>query len=535
MDVDQLEKELVNYPDRESADRFISELRNGVYPGFRELPSDSFVCKNNLSAIRNPEIVDELLQKEVEKGYVIGPLDDIPFESYRISPISIATKKYADPPKPRLVVDYSSPHDDPDHPSLNDLISKEDFSLTYTKIDEAIKIIQTYGPNTWLCKTDLTDAFKQIMVHPSVWGYQGIRWRNKYYFFTRLVFGCRSSPALFDQLSRMIVWIAKNNYGIDVMLFLLDDFLCIDKPDHNAFRTMAILTLILNKLRIPYSLKKTVGPVYSLEYLGLILDTVNMLCQLPDDKLCRMKRMITEFLGKVECTKREMLSLCGNLSYASRVVVSGRSFMFRLFRVAHSVDGLEEIVRIPKFAKYDLVMWLHFLNHWNGVSLFIENEATLADDMQLFTDASGNKDLGFGGYFQKSWFFGGWPKEILSRLSKKASIAFRELYPIVVAAILYGKSWSRKRIIFNCDNKGTCFIVNKGYSNKSEDIMRLMRRFTLVAAQFSFSYEARYLPGRYNKLADNLSRFKFQAFRKLAPEANDRPDEVPPPSEVMFG
>ena len=179
--------------------------------------------------------------------------------------------------------------------------------------------------------------------------------------------------------------------------------------------------------------------------------------------------MITDFLGKVECTKREMLSLCGNLSFATRVIPSGKSFMFRLFRVAHSVDKMSAKVAISNVAKADLTMWLHFLNHWNGVSFFIDKRLYNANDIELFTDASGNENLGFGGYFQGSWFYGGWPKDIMKRLTKKASIAFRELYPIVVAAILYGASWSRKRIIFNCDNKGTVFIVNKGYSNKSED------------------------------------------------------------------
>ena len=296
LDIDQLERELTKHPDRKFVDNLISGFRQGVYPGFQELPTESLLCKNNLSAIKNAKSVDELLQKEVDKGYIIGPLEQIPFDVYRINPISLADKKYADPPKPRLVVDYSAPHDDEGHFSLNDLISKEEFSLTYTKIDEAIKIIQEYGPRSWLCKTDLTDAFKQIMVHPTVWPYQGIRWRGKYYFFTRLVFGCRSSPKIFDQLSLALVWIAKNNYGIDVLLHLLDDFLAIDKPDVDADRTMAILTLILNKLKIPYSLRKTVGPVFSLEYLGLILDTANMLCKLPDDKIVRMKKNDHRFL-----------------------------------------------------------------------------------------------------------------------------------------------------------------------------------------------------------------------------------------------
>ena len=522
---------MTDNPDREFVDELIDVFREGAHLGIDELPEKSLICPNNLSARKQPTVVDELLQKEITQGYLIGPFPEPPFDVYRINPLSVAHKKYAEPPKPRLVVDYSSPHDNEEHSSLNDLISKEKFSLTYTKIDEAIQIIQNYGQKSWLCKTDLSDAFKQVPVHPKYWAFQGIKWRNQYYFYTRLVFGSRSSPKIFDNLSRAIVWIAKHKYGIDQVLHLLYDFLTIDRPSFNAHRTMALLTLILNKLKIPYSLKKTMGPLYVLEYLGLILDTLLMQCRLPADKLDRMIKTVAEYLDKKECTKREMLSLCGSLSFATRVIPIAKSFMFRLFKVAHSKKNLDATVTISKTAKGDLVMWQHFLSHWNGISLFIDNDETTSPSMHLFTDASG---FGHGGIFGNSWFYGEFPEDVLKRLTKKASIAFKELYPIVIAAVLFGKSWSRKRIVLHCDNKGVVGIVKKGYS-KSEDIMRLMRRLTLVAAYNSFSLTIEHVKGMDNKIADCISRFKFQEFRRLAPYANEHPCKLPPLSEIMFG
>ena len=505
---------------------------NGFEDGFdiaiNALPCTSFVCRNNLSAIRKPKITEELLQKEIEKGYVIGPFQAPPFDVYRINPISLAQKKYS--VKHRLVVDLSAPHNDPDHTSLNDLIAKEDFSLTYTKLDEAISIIQELGPRSWLCKTDLVDAFKQVPVKKKFWPYLGIRWKGKFYFYTRLVFGCRSSPKIFDFLSRAIVWIAKNNYGITKMLHLLDDFLTIDDPTAMAHRTMAILTLILNKLKIGYSFTKTVGPEHELEYLGLILDTVCMQCRLPVDKLNRITDMVAYFLGRSKCTKREMLSLCGNLSFATRVIPAGRSFMYRLFKAAYSVENLNHHITINIEAKADLAMWLHFLQNWNGVSLFLDVDESSADDMNLYTDASGT--IGYGGFFQGAWFYGSWSNSLIDSLSENVSIAFQELYPIVVAAILWGKQWERKRIMFHCDNQATVHILNKGNS-KSRDIMKLMRRLTLVAANYSFTFTARHVIGRLNRVADSLSRFQLQEFRRLVPDAHPTP--CPIPSDIMFG
>ena len=113
----------------------------------------------------------------------------------------------------------------------------------------------------------------------------------------------------------------------------------------------------------------------------------------------------------------------------------------------------------------------------------------------------------------------------------KISIAFQELYPIVVAAILWGQFWERKRIVFHCDNLATVFILNKGRS-KSDDIMKLMRRLTLVAAKHSFLFTAVHLRSKQNRVADSLSRFQLQEFRRLVPDAH--PDPCPIPSEIMF-
>ena len=60
---------------------------------------------------------------------------------------------------------------------------------------------------------------------------------------------------------------------------------------------------------------------------------------------------------------------------------------------------------------------------------------------------------------------------------KTLSIAFLELYPIVISAILWGKNWKCKNILFWCDNEATVGIVKKGRS-KCLVIMKLMRRLT---------------------------------------------------------
>ena len=146
----------------------------------------------------------------------------------------------------------SAPHE----PSLNELVDKEEFSLQYVSTDDAVKIIKISGVKSWLIKADITDAFRVMPFATMLWSYHGIKWEDKVYFFNKLVFGCRSSPRIFDTLSQAICWTAKGNYNIKNVLHLLDDFFVILPEEANAGEVMNTFVNIYKNLGIPLSAKK---------------------------------------------------------------------------------------------------------------------------------------------------------------------------------------------------------------------------------------------------------------------------------------
>lgn len=485
-------------------------------------------CKNLRSALLDPTAVDLIISDEVEKGYLRGPFKELPFNNYRVSPIGLAVGKYSG--KKRLIVDLSSPHDS-SQSSINNLIDKESCSLTYVKVDDAIREIKRLGKGAILNKTDITDAFKQLSIRHDQHHLYCIKWRGLYYYYVRLCFGSRSSPRLFDNLSRAVCWIATTNYNIPFMLHLLDDFLTIQHPETSGFRTMALITMIFKKLGIPLSAKKTVGPTTCLEYLGVILDSERMECRLPDDKVDRIIQFIERFLRKRSVRKRELLQLLGHFNFAARVIIPGRSFVTYLIKLSTTVEQLHYFVNITPDCREDLYMWLLFLKQWNRVSFFYDDTSTSANQLNLTTDAASN--YGYGGYFNGSWFCGSWSDELSNVLESDMSMAFRELYPIAVAVVLWGKSWSKKRIIFHCDNAATVDIINKGRS-KIADIMKLMRTITWYSAKYNFVIKSEHIKGVTNVISDSLSRFDFQKFRLAAPNADLVATPCPPFSNVMW-
>ncbi|XP_061188693.1 uncharacterized protein LOC133196860 [Saccostrea echinata] len=295
---------------------------------------------------------------------------------------------------------------------------------------------------------------------------------------------------------------------------------------------MALLMLIFKRLNIPIAKQKTEGQVTTITFLGITLDSLRMEARLPTDKISRIVSFIDEFLQKKSCTKRELLQIFGHLSFASRVIAPGRSFVSHLITLSTSVKQLHFHITLNKCSRDDMKMWLFFLKQWNGISMFYNQIEVSSDALQLYTDASGS--LGYGGFFQGQWFSESWPFPLqrTCKDSDEVSIAFRELYPIVVAALLWGHLWKKQRIVFSCDNQTTVAIINKDRS-KCPKIMTLVRRLILCAAVNNFVFKSKYLEGKKKFIADCLSRLQIPKFQQLVPDARKTPCTVPGYQEVL--
>ena len=122
---------------------------------------------------------------------------------------------------------------------------------------------------------------------------------------------------------------------------------------------MQRLLNVFRKLNAPLDLHQSVGPTTCLEYLGIMLDSENMIAKLHQYKLCRIKDLVHAFLDRR--TKRELLSLLGHLNYVTRVIIHGRSFVSYLLTLVHSVKELHFHITINLECLDDLRMWYEFV------------------------------------------------------------------------------------------------------------------------------------------------------------------------------
>ena len=278
-------------------------------------------------------------------------------------PIGVVPKK--DSRKWRTILHLSYPEGD----SINDFISKADYTLYYVTVDSAISIIKTLGRGGWLSKVDIESAFRIIPLHPSQWHLLEISWNGKFYFDKRLTIGGRSSPFEFDKLPTALEWICRYKCLIEYILHLLDDFLTIEPPGDTP-TALGTLKLVSHQLGVPLAPHKCVGPTHCLEFLGIILDTLQMEARLSPTKIQKLMNLVTSFRRRKKYTKRELLSLIGSFSFAARVVVPGRTFLSRMIRLSCTVKCLDHFIYLNRGFRDDLDLWENFLQEWNGKSFF---------------------------------------------------------------------------------------------------------------------------------------------------------------------
>jgi len=152
----------------------------------------------------------EALAKEVSRGHTAGPFPFPPLPSLQRSPLGVVPKKDG---TWRIIMDLSSPHGS----SINEFISKDDFTLHYATFDQALTLVARHGRNTLLAKLDIKHAYRLCPVRLKDREFLGIHWQDKFYIDLRLPFVLRSSPFLFNRLTEAFEWILKNNHHIQDM------------------------------------------------------------------------------------------------------------------------------------------------------------------------------------------------------------------------------------------------------------------------------------------------------------------------------
>ena len=348
-----------------------------------------------------------------------------------------------------------------------------------------------------------------VPVHPDDQHLLGIQWEGSIYIDRMLPFGHHSAPKIFSAIADTLQWILIQQ-GIKHILHYLDDFILVASSQDQAHSDRSTLISTFHQLGVPLEPSKLEGPSVCLSFLGIEVDTEALIFRLPPNKLQRLQSELSRCIHRRSITKRELQSLTGLLQFATKVIRPGRPFLKQLYAMQNIGSHPEHHIRLNSAARADILWWHLFAADWNGISM-LWDIGKLLPEFTILSDASGS--WGCGAYWNGQWFHLQWPVYLQS-----LNIPTKELIPVVIAAVLFGKQWQGHLVQFTVDNMAVVHVLTATYS-KDPHLMHLIRILVFIAARFNFWFIAKHIEGRANTLADDLSRNNMVHFFTQVPQA----------------
>ncbi len=504
--VEAWEAALQAHPDKAFSNYIINGTTNGFRIGFqREAPLRQAQI-NMGSALLHPEVVTAYLGKELALGRMLGPFspgDPLPplqVNRFGVIPKGQNTGKW------RLITDLSYPPEQ----SVNDGIDPELCSLVYTTVDKIARRISDIGPGALMAKIDIESAYRLIPVHPDDRPLQAMSWNGQIFIDPMLPFGLRSAPKIFNAVADALNWHLQQK-GIQDIDHYLDDFIIIAPAASTLCQEyLSILDRECEALGIPLAAHKRAGPTTTITFLGIEIDTIAGQLRLPTEKLTRLTAVISQWRDRRFCPKNHLQSLVGLLNHACKVVRPGRSFLRRMIDLLTTIRPSAPktaLIRLNEAFRADLAWWAEFLPQWNGISCF--PQPPHRNYLTMTSDASGT--WGCGAWHNTSWFQIQW-----DATAYPLTIAEKELIPIIIGCVVWGKTWENHGVTCFCDNQVVVASLSSKTS-KHPGLMHLIRCLAFAEAKLNFTLHPRYINTRANFLADDLSRDNLVSFSQKAP------------------
>ena len=253
--------------------------------------------------------------------------------------------------------------------------------------------------------------------------------------------------------------------GIPTVTHYLDDYFFVASTEVLSQANLESAIHLCEYLGVPLAVTKMVGPSTLVTYLGIQIDSASLTISLPENKLIKLVNLLAAWDAKLTCTKWDLLSLVGSLSFACKVVKPGCTFLRCLIDLSTTQSELQGILLLDEEARADIKWWRDFIRYWNGKEI-IQPQPVTSVDLGLYTDAS---NVGMGGVSGNKWFYCAREKSWGEK-----HINIKELFAIVTAIFAWGKEWRDMSVVLYTDNKPITQIWHTG-ATKNKEMMCLIR------------------------------------------------------------
>ncbi len=480
------EKELEHDPDK---DFLLKGIRHGfdiVNSETVPLPVDMPNHKSALSPENRPKVEKQILDEIANGNYVV-----VHHKPRVISALGAIPKAHSD--EIRLIHDCSRPEGQ----AVNDYAHLE-YKVKYQSLQDAVSHVTK---DCYCAKVDLKSAYRSVAISEASWTYSGLKWtftgdeEPTFMVDKKMMFGSRLAPGIFHRLSQSVRRMLQRR-GIDACVVFLDDFIVIAKTRKDCLEAMNCLLTLLRSLGFSINWNKVVGPSQRITFLGINIDTIRMMLELPRDKVQELHDLLDSFTTKARASRRQLESLAGKLNWSAQVVRGGRVYLRRILDQIHKLRAPHHKAKLTPAFQADIHWWKQCLVCFHGRAICWYPSTTHLVAIDASSEACGFFCDGDWGCVN---FKCDYPDSQALHINQK------EMLSALFAARKWGHLWRKSIVLFGTDNITTRAALQKQTSRNSV-IMAAIRELFVLSVKYDFEIDCFYRPGVHNVIPDAISR-----------------------------
>jgi hypothetical protein len=481
--------------------------------------------RNRSSAALRPKVAASVLQKSIDKGFVIGWCPDMPYENCLTNPIALVEKANADPPY-RMILDTKEKLPIPSGLSQTELT--DEVKQSFQPFDETVEEFKNSGRGAWGIGLDVKDAYPTNGVreqdrHLTCVHVPGYGWG----YFAGAPFGMRASGYRWEPKADVLVVLCDHVWNVPNIKRWVDDFNKWCRACYaEAMRFLQLILAAARRYGYDLAAEKLVIS-RNFKFYGIWFNSISETLSVPSDKLEDAILFLLNMIAALVWSKLDFNHLCGVLFYFSRLKRALRGFLGRCVFILHhgtfpmAADESEPAVLL------DLRLSHQALSVWTGTQLLktMRGLTQPVPDMILEVDTSGS---GIGVLCRATGEWGSLKLTPEQRASafriEGLSSPFLECMGIIVAA------WSfdiqDKVILIRNDCSPAVTVMNSRFSTK-HDLSDCVRIFAYTEIHFNALFIIQDVPRSEIAMADALSKNKLRSFHRLAGEEGFSPSASP--------
>ena len=268
-----------------------------------------------------------------------------------------------------------------------------------------------------------------------------------------------------------------------------DDFPGAEPPGI-VWQSYEVLSRIFRDLGIKESIGKAVPPTPVMSFLGTGIDAVNQTIFMVPELVIKLNQ---------ECTRRDLESLVGKLSFCTNCVHPACLFLLRLLRYLSGMTRGKWYV-ITEEARKDIKWWWNYFPRFKTHSI-IWLEQMMCPDQIMATDAC---MTGCNGNTQSHYFRIEFPE--IWFITDKINIAHLKMIALIIGLKIWVKQVTGKGLHMLCNNSSVATVINSGRSYDTF-LQQVPQELCCLCACNSIEIRISHIKGVDNRIPDLLSRY----------------------------